>query len=162
MRLMQLEDLPSVLGVQSSCYFEVEPESEASLRAKLQASPTTCFIAESKGKVVGYLIAVPSCFEAPPEFNAPRYDVPPHPDALYLHDLAVAPEGRGSGAGKMLVTKFLSCFHTSKLPCACLIAIQNSASYWERYGFRAVRPSESLQAKVGSYGDNAKYMELLQ
>lgn len=162
-RSMQIEDLPSVLGVQSSCYFEVEPESEASLRAKLLASPTTCFIAEEhEGKVIGYLIAVPTRFESPPEFNAPYYDLPPNPEALYLHDLAVAPEGRGSGAGKMLVTEFLSRFHASKLPRACLIAIQNSAPYWERYGFRVVVPSDSLRAKIGSYGDNAKYMELLQ
>jgi ribosomal protein S18 acetylase RimI-like enzyme len=159
---MQIEDLPSVLGVQSSCYFEVEPESEASLRAKLLASPTTCFIAEHKGKVVGYLIAVPSRFESPPEFDAPYYDVPPYPNALYLHDLAVAPEGRGSGAGKMLVTEFISRFRASELPRACLIAIQDSASYWERYGFHIVMPSESPQAKIESYGNNAKYMELLQ
>ena len=158
-RLMQAADLPAVLEIQAACYTEVTPESKTSLAAKLAASPSTCFIASFEGARVGYLISLPWEFSNPPLLNAKTCHLPASPDCLYLHDLAVAPTVRRVGAGRALVEAFLDQLAVSSFKRASLIAVQNSAPYWERFGFRAVAPAEALQAKLASYGLDVKYME---
>lgn len=69
-------DLVQVLAIQSACYTEVAPESRESIQSKLQASPSTCFVAVSSGSVVGYLIAFPSSFENPPTLNQELCELP--------------------------------------------------------------------------------------
>lgn len=159
-RPMQAADIAAVLAIQAVCYTAIVPESRTSLLAKLAASPSTCFIAGAGGDILGYLIALPWQFASPPLLNAESCRLPSVPDCLYLHDLAVAPAGRGGGAGQLLVETFLGRLRDLRLPRACLVAIQNSAAYWARYGFRTVPPSAPLQAKLASYGDNVHYMEL--
>lgn len=39
--------MPDVLRIQDQCYTDIVPESAQSLRAKVHASPSTCFVAES-------------------------------------------------------------------------------------------------------------------
>lgn len=158
---MTAADIPAVLEIQAVCYTELIPESEESLQAKLRASRTTCFIASLGGTVVGYLISLPWEFANPPELNAVTCRLPNSADCLYLHDLAVAPSARKSGAGRALVEAFLTQLSGLALGRASLVAVQDSAPYWERYGFRAVLPSESLKAKLATYGKSVAYMELV-
>jgi predicted N-acetyltransferase YhbS len=158
-RMMAAADIPAVLAIQAVCYTEITPESGASLHAKLSASQSTCLIASIAGDTVGYLIALPWTFSSPPELNAATCQLPLSPDCLYLHDLAVAPRARNSGTGRALVGTFLAQLAASGLGRASLIAIQNSASYWQRYGFRAVPPSAPLKARLATYGEGVAYME---
>ncbi|HEX6735247.1 MAG TPA: GNAT family N-acetyltransferase [Azonexus sp.] len=157
-RMMEEADIAAVLAIQAACYTAIVPESADSLLAKLRASPATCFIAVRAGAPLAYLIALPWRFASPPRLNAAHCRLPPEPDCLYLHDLAVAPPARASGAGRELVEMFLRCLHDRQLGRATLVAIQDSAPYWARYGFRAVPPSPSLQAKLASYGEDVQYM----
>lgn len=158
-RPMHRTDIPIVMEIQAKCYSEVAPESEPSVIAKWAASPSTCFVASQHERVIGYLISLPWRFENPPVLNAATCELPPLPDALYLHDLAVAPVARKAGAGKALVEAFMHRARALKLPRACLIAVQNSALYWQRIGFQLVNPTHSLGATLASYGDNVEYME---
>jgi predicted N-acetyltransferase YhbS len=160
-REMRQADLPAVLGIQAACYTQVAPESKESLAAKLCASPSTCFIAALEGEAVGYLISIPWEFSAPPALNAESCQLPRTPDCLYLHDLAVAPSARKAGAGRALVQAFLSELSKSGLGRASLIAVQDSAQYWRRYGFRSVPLTEGLKAKLAGYGQGVEYMERL-
>jgi predicted N-acetyltransferase YhbS len=159
-RTMVEADIAAVLQIQSVCYAELTPESNQSLHAKLSASPPTCLVALLEDEVVGYLISLPWEFSNPPLLNAQTCRLPASPDCLYLHDLAVAPRARKSGAGRVLVEAFLAQLRGSSLGRASLIAVQNSAPYWARYGFRAVPPSDALQARLSSYGVRVVYMEL--
>jgi predicted N-acetyltransferase YhbS len=158
-RTMADADLPAVLEIQAICYTEVTPESKASLHAKLSASQSTCLIASLEGYTVGYLIALPWEFSNPPALNAQTCRLPPSPSCLYLHDLAVTPDARRFGTGRALVEAFLTRLKRLGLGRASLVAVQNSAPYWERYGFRAVPQSESLKAKLATYGMSVLYME---
>ena len=151
-------DLPVVLEIQAICYTEVTPESNESLHAKLSASRSTCLVASLDGDTVGYLIALPWEFSNPPALNAKACELPSSPSCLYLHDLAVTPEARKFGAGRALVEAFLTRLKRSGLGRASLVAVQGSAPYWERHGFRAVPPSEPLKAKLSSYGKGVQYM----
>jgi predicted N-acetyltransferase YhbS len=116
-------------------------------------------IASLAGETVGYLIALPWEFSNPPALNARTCELPSSPSCLYLHDLAVTPEARKSGAGRALVEAFLNRLKRSGLARASLVAVQDSAPYWERHGFRPVAPSEPLKAKLSTYGEGVQYME---
>ena len=158
-RMMAAADLPAVLAIQAVCYTELTPESEESLHAKLRASPSTCFIASLADDTIGYLVALPGELSNPPMLNAGTCRLPSSPDCLYLHDLAVTPGARKSGAGRALVEAFLTRLRASGLGRASLIAVQGSAPYWERYGFRAVPPSAPLKARLSTYGEDVAFME---
>ncbi|MCU0790349.1 MAG: GNAT family N-acetyltransferase [Nitratireductor sp.] len=158
-RMMAEADIPVVLEIQAVCYTELTPESGRSLHAKLEASRSTCLIASIEGATVGYLIALPWEFSSPPVLNAETCRLPAAPDCLYLHDLAVAPDARRYGTGRALVEALLARLGELGLGRASLVAVQNSAPYWERHGFRAVPLSEPLKAKLSTYGADAQYME---
>lgn len=156
---MRFDDLPRVLEIQSECYTEVAPESEQSIRAKVTASPSSCYVAVLGSLVIGYLISVPGKFGSPPALDSKVYDVPLEADSLYLHDLAVTVSARSTGAGRALVEQFLSSLNAHNFNRASLIAVQNSVPYWQRFGFVPVAETRELQAKLLGYGDNARYME---
>jgi len=159
-RNMQASDLEGILTIQAQCYQEIVPESKVSIQAKLEASPQTCFVADDPARgVAGYMLSIPWQRQQPPELDAPACKLPAQPDCLYLHDLAVSPAYRGSGVGKHLFNAFQKALATTHLPYACLVAIQNSASYWQKYGFAPVQMSPGLHASVATYGGQAQYME---
>jgi ribosomal protein S18 acetylase RimI-like enzyme len=161
-REMQEGDLSEVVKIQAYCYTEVAPESPASLLSKLRASPTTCFVAVINRLVVGYLISLPWEFSNPPTLNIEIGELPTNPDCLYLHDLAVAASARKLGAGRALVDRFLMMFQRFEVDRAALIAVQDSAPYWKRYGFRSAIRDLALNEKLLSYGPNVEYMELVK
>lgn len=151
--------MADVLRIQAQCYREIVPESRASLHAKVLASPTTCFVAETAAGAVGYLISVPVLYPDLPPLDAPTFVPAPGADTLYLHDLAVADAGRGTGAGRALVSAGLDAGRARGLQNACLVAIQDSSPYWEQFGFeRTAAANERVAAKLASYGAAAQLM----
>lgn len=152
-------DLPAIMGIQARCYRAIVPESAVSMGAKLAASPATCFVAESRGAIQAYLLALPWHFASPPCLDAPACHLPAAPDTLYLHDLAVAPEARGGGAAGALLGAFLDALDTLRLPRASLIAIQDSAPWWARHGFAPVALDSALAERLDGYGHGACYMQ---
>lgn len=158
---MEEGDLDTVIKIQGMCYSEVAPESRQSFLSKLVVSPETCVVAEDAGNVVGYLVSVPIEFSEPPTLNAENVRVPPAPDCLYLHDLAITPTYRSRGVGRLLVDAFFEAAHRRNLPQVSLIAVQNSSPYWARYGFTAVSVSASLAEKIAGYGEKAVLMSSL-
>ena len=157
---MRVEDLPIVLGIQSRCYDETKLESRQSFIAKLKASPTTCFIALVAGVPAGYLVAVPALVASPPPLNSPNYCVPPHANALYLHDLAVRDTERGAGVAAALIEAFFQVARQSKAQFACLTAVNDSHAFWERQGFQLAASMESNSPCVATYGEGARYMSM--
>ncbi|WP_162846582.1 GNAT family N-acetyltransferase [Corticibacter populi] len=152
--------MPDILGIQAQCYHSIQPESSASMEAKLKASPRTCFMARGpSGEALGYLLALPWMANQLPELDASHCHLPETPDCLYLHDLAIAPRARGSGTASLLIRHFLQSLAESTLPVARLIAIQQSAPFWQRHAFRPVEPTGALREKIRSYGDDAQLME---
>lgn len=152
-------DLPSIMGIQARSYSAIVPESDVSMGAKLTASPATCFVAEGSGGIEAYLLALPWHFHSPPCLDAAECHLPETPDTLYLHDLAVAPEARGSGAAAALVQAFLAAQVRLGLPRASLIAIQESAPWWARHGFTPVAVNADLAQRLTTYGADACYMQ---
>lgn len=168
-RPMQPADLAEVLRIQAACFTELQPESEASLAAKLRAAPAHCWVALAAAAsptgaqgcgLAAYLFALPWRAESPPALDASDCVLPERPDCLYLHDLSVDPQARGRGLAQALVQCFLDGLAASGLDRACLIAVQNSASFWGRWGFGPAAQTPALRVKLASYGAEAAYLEL--
>ena len=160
-RILRLQSvhMADVLRIQDQCYTAIAPESAESLGAKISAAPDTCFVAQAGDHVVGYLIAAPIRFPQLPLLNAKGFTVAPDADTLYLHDLAVGTTGRGTGAGQRLVEHATLAGRVRGLRRACLVAIQDSAPYWERFGFIPVTPQGLPGTSgLGSYGAGARLM----
>jgi ribosomal protein S18 acetylase RimI-like enzyme len=158
-RFLKTADMANVLRIQDYCYTEIEPESFDSLQAKILASPRTCLIAESSEGAVGYLIAVPIIYPNLPALNSPTFELAAGVDTLYIHDLAVDKAGRGKGVAQALLRAAIDAAKRSGLSRACLVAIQNSQSFWEQFGFETVaEPADELIPKLASYGADAKLM----
>jgi len=159
LNLLKNDHMADVLRIQDYCYTEIEPESRESLQAKILASPSTCLIAESSESAVGYLIAVPIIYPHLPTLNAPTFELPADADTLYIHDLAIHGAGRGKGVAQALVRASIDAAKRSGLSRACLVAIQNSQSFWEQFEFEVVaEPADEFTAKLASYGADAQLM----
>ena len=157
--LLSIEHMADVLRIQDYCYTEIEPESSESLQAKIVASPATCLLAESSEGAVGYLIAVPIIYPNLPALNAQMFELSAGADTLYIHDLAVASAGRGKGVAQALVRTAIDAGKRSGLSKACLVAIQNSQSFWQQFRFEAVEePADAVTTKLASYGAGAQLM----
>jgi ribosomal protein S18 acetylase RimI-like enzyme len=159
LKFLKTTDIADVLRIQDCCYTDIEPESFDSLQAKILASPSTCLIADSREGAVGYVIAVPIVYPSLPALNSPTFQLATGVDTLYIHDLAVDRAGRGKGVAQALVRASIDAAKRSGLSLACLVAIQNSQSFWEQFGFETVaEPPDGLIPKLASYGADAKLM----
>ena len=101
-RPLALADLPGLLDVQRSCYGGGYVES-AEVFAQRIACPTQCsLVLEVQGRVMAYLAAYDSMMGKVTQLHG-EFEPAPHPDTLYLHDLAVLPELGGQGMAARLL-----------------------------------------------------------
>jgi N-acetylglutamate synthase-like GNAT family acetyltransferase len=107
--------------------------------------------------VVGYGIAYPWVKGSIPPLGALIGALPDAADLIYLHDLALFPETRGTGAAGGFVAWLVKHARVAGWPRIALVAVNDAAPFWARQGFAAV-DSPDLRAKLASYGDDARYM----
>ncbi len=164
LRSVTTPDLPVVLDIQSRCYAEAFHEPLAAFQAKLTESGSA-WLAWAKHVPAGYLFTLPLALTdtlALPSLAdtaVPQLDKNNPPDCLYLHDLAVLPEHRGSGISRLLFAAALEHAAANRLPHMALVAVQGSLPFWQSLAFLPVpTPPPSIQAKLTSYGDGAAFM----
>ncbi len=82
-------DVEAILGIERASF--VEPWEQDTIRQSIDWFPSTCFVSEVHGEVVGFLIASPQ----------------PINDGYYGHicNLAVAEKSRRMGIGRLLVRR---------------------------------------------------------
>ena len=155
---MQESDVPAVLMVQSECYEYLIQEDEATIRARFRTSPNTAWVAEDAYGVCAYLVAYRSCVGKVTPLGG-HFDIPPNPDALYLHDLAIANRGKGSGLGAALIHQAWEQARAEGLNYSSLVSVQNSHAFWRRHGYRDFADLNAVQiAHLQSYAGHAWYM----
>ena len=156
---LRADELPAMLRIQAQCYTAIVPESAAALEAKRRAAPATCLAARRAGVLIGYLLSLPLRWPALPPLDCAEHPPQPNADTLYLHDLALLPAARGSGAGARLVRLALARGAGQGLGQAALVAIQGSVPYWRRHGFAvSAVPDAATAAHLRSYGADARLM----
>lgn len=145
-----------ILRIQSDVYYQIEPEDLHTLRSKWIVSPDCCFVYYKHQTIAAYLLAHAWNSDIPPSLSEPiRFDC--HGEILLLHDLAVSDLVKGEGVGRKMVNHLVSLATDRMFREIRLVSIQDSASFWKKFGFVVVEN----QSLCKSYGKDAVVMQRL-
>lgn len=156
-RAMTERDLDGVVAV-ARVAFPDHFEECACFAERLALYPAGCRVLEDGAdRVLGYGIAYPWVRDAMPPLGALIGALPVAAELIYLHDLAVSPDARGTGAASDYVAWLVDHARAAGWAQIALVAVNDAAAFWQRRGFAAI-DSPDLRAKLASYGADARYM----
>lgn len=132
-------------------------EQREVLAEKQRLYPVGSWLCERDAKPCGYLLTHPWYSDAIPPLDALLDAIPTNAGTYYVHDLALLPEARGTGAAKAAVAMALAHAAASGFAAAGLVAVNGSQPFWARRGF-AVVDVPHLADDLGAYEPAARYM----
>ncbi|CAG2154175.1 hypothetical protein LMG31506_05013 [Cupriavidus yeoncheonensis] len=167
-RRMTAADLPGVLGVQAHCYQNDLLEGIDAFASRLALSPATCLVASAAEgpALAGYLFTHPWPQRSLPPldgvlkpFTHDRTEAAPM--TWFVHDMAVAPAGRGGGLALRLYEAALQAALDAGWQHSRLIAVQAAADWWRRLGYAPMAAHQAAMhaGKLACYGPGALIME---
>lgn len=151
---MREADLPVVSAIAAQVH-PGHPESDPVFAERLRLAPASCLVLERGGEAEGYALAHPWLRARPVPLDTLLGALPGRPEVLYLHDLALLPAARRSGAGGEAVRRLAGSL--PGLPLA-LVAIGGTEGFWRAQGFAPVYDL-ALEAVLRGYDPGARYME---
>ena len=165
---MLAADLPAVLAIQAQCYGDALVESADALESRLVLSPATCWVASlatpSQSGQSGHTLAAYLFTHAWPEASLPPWNghlvrdwSDTEPLTWFIHDMAVAPIGRGAGLASRLHDAARDMARKDGLRSSRLVAVQSADGYWRRLGY-APLAADMHAAKLAAYGEGAVLM----
>ena len=158
LRLMHTDALPEIMDIQLVVYNDALQETAEIIAQRLAQVPDLALVAEDAQGICGYLFSYRSQRGAITPLDG-EFVEPEHSDCLYLHDLAVAPRALKRGIGPSLVKHKLGIARKPGLQHCSLVSVQDSASFWQRMGFKTQHTSSANQVSaLASYGVPAVYM----
>ncbi len=122
-----------------------------------QLYPAGTLLLEIDGNACGYILSHPWRRGMLPALNALLGAIPENADTYYIHDLALLPAARGSGAAAQIVAHLTRHARAAGFASMSLVAVNGSQGFWERQGF-AVEEISGLADKLMSYEPEAKMM----
>jgi ribosomal protein S18 acetylase RimI-like enzyme len=155
-RPMTEADLPQV-GMLAAAIHPDFPEDDAVFAERLRLYPAGCHVLARGEALAAYVVSHPWIDRQPPALNDLLGVLPDRPSTYYIHDLALAPAARGSGAGGKIVAQLAALARSEALPTMSLVAVNGSERFWQRQGFAPVAVPE-LEAKLRSYSAAARFM----
>ena len=133
------------------------PERPEVFAEKLRLYSPGCRKLVLRGRIVGYGIAHPWMLDAIPPLDAFLVALPPAPQCLYIHDVAVLPAARGRGAAQRYVGVIRGLAASAGVDSLALVSVYGTHVLWSRFGFRVV-VNERIEPQLASYGPSARYM----
>ncbi|MBN8942686.1 MAG: GNAT family N-acetyltransferase [Rhizobiales bacterium] len=155
-RPMRQGDLSLVSAIAARVHPDF-PEDDAVFAERLALYPAGCFMLEVGGRPAGYILSHPWRFGHLPALNALLRHLPDAPSTYYIHDVALLPEARGSGAASAIVAILVVHAADRALPNLSLVAVNGSQGFWHRHGF-SVHADPALTDKLASYDADARLM----
>ncbi len=155
-RLMQPADLPAVSRLAEVIHPDY-PEEDAVFVERLRLYPQGCRVFERHEKIVAYIVSHPWRDRRPPALNELLGKLPAAPSTYYIHDIALLPGARGSGAAAQVVAALVEQARVERLPSLSLVAVNGSERFWRRQGFETL-DIPALAEKLRSYSDDARFM----
>ncbi len=158
---MSADDLPRIFAIAAQVHASY-PEDAAVFAERLRLYRLGCHVYEAGGRLLGYVLSHPWRDRAPPALNSLLGALPASPETYYIHDLALLPEARGTGAGSAIVAALVAQARAAGLPSVSLVAVHESAEFWRGHGFHAAIDPEgadpALAEKLRSYDEGARFM----
>jgi ribosomal protein S18 acetylase RimI-like enzyme len=161
-RAMTTADLAAVDAIAAKVH-PFYPEDASVPAERLELYPDGCRVLDAArqdgmgGAVSGYVVSHPWHLGKPPALNVLIGRLPERASTYYIHDLALLPEARGSGAAGAIVRQLLRHAAESDLGTVSLVAVNNSVRFWQRYGFDVVDLPE-MRSTLSSYDNRARLM----
>ena len=138
------------------------PEDPDIFLEKRNLFPEGCCKLLQNGVMIGYGISHPWTLYAIPPLNEYLVCLPKEPNCIYIHDVAVLPQGRGLGALDQYVEYIKYVCINIKISSIALVSVYGTDVLWKKFGFftpNIIKVSE-LTKKISSYGESTKYMRL--
>lgn len=142
--------LNAIVLLQLQAYTDELAESADVLGSRIAHGGAHSFVATSGDALVGYVLAHRWPDHSSPGLGLVMEQTPPDSTVIHLHDMAVAPEFRGSGIAQAL----LNALEQSALEVVdsiTLVAVQGAQNFWARVGFEDEGP-------VPNYDAGARFM----
>lgn len=155
-RPLTLADLDCVVAVADVVHADF-PEDRSVFANRLELFPDGSMGLDRGAGLEGYLISHPARLETPPPLDTCFAALPDGADCHYIHDLALLPSCRGTGAGKAAVRLAAEVAARHGFARMGLVAVNNSGGFWSSCGFRPLM-TEATRAKLASYGEGAMLM----
>ncbi|QCI65228.1 GNAT family N-acetyltransferase [Phreatobacter stygius] len=155
-RPMRPGDLGRVAAIAAEVHPDF-PEDDAVFAERLALYPEGCLMLEAAGSPAGYVVSHPWRSGQLPALNALLTKLPDDRSTYYIHDLALLPAARGSGAASAIVAILVGQAVAEGLPDLSLVAVNNSQGFWQRHGFSVVT-DPALADKLASYDAAARLM----
>lgn len=149
-RPMQSSDLPAVSTISDAVHGRFT-EPVAVYAERLALYPAGCLVFEQHGEVVGYLITHPWYSDAPPKLGAMLGAIPAHADSYYLHDIALLPAARGTGAAKAALDFVTARARALGFSDIALMAVGGADRFWAARGFAHVPRDVDPSYGAGAY-----------
>lgn len=153
-RPMTAADLPAVSAISDAVHGRYS-EAVAVYAERLALYPAGCFMLEAEDAPAGYLITHPWHRETPPKLGAMLDRLPPDADTFYLHDIALLPAARSTGAGHAAVGLAVHTARGAGFGEITLMAVGGADRFWATQGFAIVGAAPEILA---SYGPEARLM----
>ncbi len=155
-RAMREDDLDAVSAISDAVHREFR-ESRDVYAERLALYPAGCIVFEQEGVVKGFLVAHPWHDDDAPALGARLGSLPHTRDNFYLHDIALLPETRGSGAGRSATAYVLAHAQEAGFDHISLVAVNGADSYWKAQGFETVEATKDGGPLPG-YGAGTYFM----
>lgn len=149
-------DIPAVDAIAAAIHAAL-PEHAFVFAERQRLYPEGCFMLEVDGGAAGYVISHPWHYLRPPSLNVLIERIPEDASTYYIHDLALLPSARRTGAGSAIADTLLRHAAAAGLPNASLIAVYDAAPFWRSHGFGFV-DDPVLAKKLAGYGAEARMM----
>ncbi|UZD69453.1 GNAT family N-acetyltransferase [Brucella sp. JSBI001] len=155
-RRMHEQDIAGVPAVANVVHLDFF-EDEAVFRDRFKLYPAGCFVLARDTEILGYGISHPWKLDTVPALNAVLGELPDDTNTYYIHDIALLPDARSSGAATRVVELMATQAERDGFVTMSLVAVNGSQGFWEKKGF-VVRDLPALEEKLKSYSDDALYM----
>lgn len=133
------------------------PERKDVFAEKRRLFPQGCYKLMCDGVMEGYGLSHPWKLHSIPPLDALMHSLPPDPDCIYIHDVAVLREARGHNAAGLFVAQISDAARQMQIKHLSCVSVYGTDVLWARFGFRVVTSPE-IASKLASYGGSATYM----
>lgn len=149
-------DLPQVHRV-SEIVHPSFPEAPEVFAERCALAPEGCHVLVGPERQLGYMVAHPWTRGLPPGLDTLIGAIPADADVFYIHDLALVPAARGTGAAAAIVRHVVAMSDRAGFPEMTLISVNDTTRFWGRFGF--VVDSDPLYTeRLLSYSADARFM----